>query len=97
MPFGTSTKCVDYAGVLIFKCSHQQISLQLVARFRLQYLSDQIPTGTLSRVFVSVSVCIRHGAKDFQVLIKYTSSRIQKITEVRASTIKCVLKGTRTI
>ena len=22
MPFGTSTKCVDYASVLVFKCPH---------------------------------------------------------------------------
>ena len=26
-PFGTSTKCVDYAGVLIFKCPHLQASM----------------------------------------------------------------------
>ena len=25
VPFGTSTKRVDYAGVLIFKCPHQQV------------------------------------------------------------------------
>ena len=24
-PFGTITKCVDYAGVLVFKCPHQQV------------------------------------------------------------------------
>ena len=27
VPFGTSTECVDYAGVLIFKCPHNQVSL----------------------------------------------------------------------
>ena len=29
VPFGTSTKCVDYAGVIILKCPHQQVSLYL--------------------------------------------------------------------
>ena len=31
MPFGTSTKCLDYAGVLIFKCPHETgFSVELI-------------------------------------------------------------------